>query len=79
MTTGPREFAEGLTIGAGTLVRSVGGGLLNMVTQLTGTVSRGLAEASLDSKFQHQRLGRQSAPGHPKQGGGRAHSRHCIG
>ena len=54
--TGPREFAEGLTIGTGTLVRSIGGGLLNSMTQVFGSLGKGMAEASLDPKFQQQRF-----------------------
>ncbi|XP_066022142.1 intermembrane lipid transfer protein VPS13C isoform X9 [Pocillopora verrucosa] len=52
---GPGEFAEGLLIGATSLLGHTVGGAAGVVSRITGTLGKGIAALTMDDKYQQER------------------------
>lgn len=59
MVRSPEEFGRGLARGTASLLRNSISGVLEGVSKITQTVSKGLAEASFDDAYKDQRLEEQ--------------------
>ena len=57
MHTGPKDFAVGVKMGTVSLLSNVTGGVLDTAAKFTGSIGKGLAQASMDKKYQAQREG----------------------
>eukprot|EP01135_Chromosphaera_perkinsii_P008710 Nk52_evm43s1444 gene=Nk52_evmTU43s1444 len=55
-----KAFSEGLKKGASSFFQNIGYGLSNSASKITGTISKGLADASMDKNFQNERQQRKA-------------------
>jgi len=56
---GPMDFAVGVKMGTVSLLKNVTGGVLDSAGKITNSIGKGLAQATLDQKYQAQREGRR--------------------
>jgi len=52
------DFAVGVKMGTVSLLKNVTGGVLDSAGKITNSIGKGLAQATLDQKYQAQREGR---------------------
>ena len=60
---GPKDFAVGVKVGTVSLMSNVTGGMLDTAAKFTGSIGKGLAQASMDKKYQAQREGLSACGG----------------
>lgn len=59
LSRGPADFAKGMGVGTASLLKNSAAGLLEATSKITGSVGKGLAEATMDEKFQADRRARR--------------------
>jgi len=52
---GPKDFARGLGVGSVSLVQNFGYGVLNTTSKITGSVSKGFAQVTMDEQYLAER------------------------